>query len=123
MIEPRSPALQADSLPADPPGKPSNICAQMHMFIFVFSDIWAKHKHEHVHLYTRAHACLHMHGPTHVSELLMLVKIIRKHQGFQNTSDLRTPSLRISKHYFYHHPKSVDHIYVISVLKFFFNNS
>ena len=25
-IEPRAPALQADSLPAEPPGKPFNIC-------------------------------------------------------------------------------------------------
>ena len=38
-MEPGSPALQADSLPAEPPGEPENYEARMFLFFFFFNFI------------------------------------------------------------------------------------
>ena len=64
------------------------------------------------------HACAKAHdGTPDAGKDHQKAPVISEHKWLQ------TPGLRISKDYFHHHPKSVDHIYVISVLKFFFNNS
>ena len=50
-IEPRSPALQADSLPSEPPGKP-NMCL---MYVHILNKFLCVCIHTHTHTHTHTH--------------------------------------------------------------------
>ena len=52
-IEPRSPALQADSLPTEPPGKPIYIYIYTHIYIYI-------HIYIHTYIYTLYTLYIHL---------------------------------------------------------------